>query len=156
MTRCSDLPFPTTRREIASTDQGTNDADLIAWSQAGDVHAFSLLIERYQQRVYAMCFRMPETLPTRSFCRHFRRAGTTMAAPLSPGCCASPRIRRSTICTSAHGDHLRHLTELQAWTRHLSRSVTQAKVRTSAYYVPSLLAILSNSLTSYRRTSGWP
>lgn len=34
------------------------DDHLIARSQAGDVQAFNLLVERYQQRVYAVCLRM--------------------------------------------------------------------------------------------------
>ena len=35
-----------------------DDAQLIERSQAGDVQAFNLLVERYQHRVYAVCFRM--------------------------------------------------------------------------------------------------
>ena len=34
------------------------DAGLIARSQAGDVEAFNLLVERYQQRVYGLCCHM--------------------------------------------------------------------------------------------------
>ena len=34
------------------------DASLIGLSQAGDVEAFNLLVERYQHRVYGLCFQM--------------------------------------------------------------------------------------------------
>ena len=34
------------------------DADLIGRSQAGDVEAFNQLVERYQHRVYGLCFHM--------------------------------------------------------------------------------------------------
>lgn len=36
----------------------SGEANLIGRSQAGDVQAFNLLIERYEQPVYAVCYRM--------------------------------------------------------------------------------------------------
>ena len=36
----------------------SGDPGLIARSQAGDVEAFNLLVERYQHRVYDLCFHM--------------------------------------------------------------------------------------------------
>lgn len=44
-----------TMQPIAGTD---DEASMIDRTQAGDVQAFNLLVERYQSRVYALCFRM--------------------------------------------------------------------------------------------------
>lgn len=52
------LQFPTARFDEWSTDPDTDEAGLIARSRSGDVQAFNLLVERYQHRVYGLCFRM--------------------------------------------------------------------------------------------------
>lgn len=52
------LHYPIARFDTWSADGDADDGELIARSQRGDVPAFNLLVERYQQRVYALCFRM--------------------------------------------------------------------------------------------------
>ena len=52
------LPYLKPRVDERHAASGTDEAELIAQSQRGDVHAFNLLVERYQRRVYAVCFRM--------------------------------------------------------------------------------------------------
>lgn len=49
---------PTSTRSGGWPADSAAEDHLIARSQAGDVQAFNLLVERYQQRVYAVCFRM--------------------------------------------------------------------------------------------------
>ena len=46
------------RYDESSAASAPDDAQLVERTQAGDVQAFNLLVERYQQRVYAVCFRM--------------------------------------------------------------------------------------------------
>ena len=51
----------TSRVPVAAVDRpalGDGDAEIVSRSQAGDVQAFNLLVERYQRTVYAVCFRM--------------------------------------------------------------------------------------------------
>src|SRR3712207_6695106 len=48
------LSLAATRAPIPDDD----DAHLVTRSQAGDVQAFNLLVERYQREVYGLCFRM--------------------------------------------------------------------------------------------------
>src|SRR5687768_7418180 len=43
---------------IHSRSVAADDAELIGRSQAGDVEAFNQLVERYQHRLYALCYRM--------------------------------------------------------------------------------------------------
>ncbi len=50
--------YPTTGIDAWSNEPEAPDAVLVTRSQGGDVQAFNLLVERYQQRVYAVCSRM--------------------------------------------------------------------------------------------------
>ncbi len=52
------LSHTTTRYEQPCSEPEAVDMVLITRAQTGDVDAFNLLVERYQQRVYALCFRM--------------------------------------------------------------------------------------------------
>jgi RNA polymerase sigma-70 factor (ECF subfamily) len=52
------LHYPISRFNEWSGKPRTDDSDLVARSQVGDVQAFNLLVERYQQRIHAVCFRL--------------------------------------------------------------------------------------------------
>ena len=83
------------------------DIGLIDLSQTGDVEAFNLLVERYQHRVYGLCFQMvgefdAADVTQEVFLSAFRSIRQYRGGSLSAGCCASPRIDVVTSCGYAN------------------------------------------------------
>ena len=58
MALSSSLNFSLARLDDELDGGIAGELNLIARSKAGDVQAFNLLVERYEQSVYAVCFRM--------------------------------------------------------------------------------------------------
>ena len=79
------------------------DAELVARVQRGDKKAFDLLVLKYQRKILRLLARMIrdpseiEDVAQEAFIKAYRALPQSEArAPFTPGCIASPSIRRET------------------------------------------------------------
>lgn len=184
MARSSSPPWADSRYDESSAAHAPDDAQLIERTQGGDVQAFNLLVERYQQRVYAVCFRMIGDTTAhdatqdvflsayRNIQRYHGDAFFAWLLRIARNKCIDylrARIRRATVSLDSHTSRFDDVAprEMSDGREDLEHRVLRAELARSLELkiqdlpAPQRLAVILSDIQGYsheeiRMATGWP